>query len=891
MIVKKIPRPKAAFGGKSGRIFHLVNYIIKPKQEGNETCVYAAGRGFLTDSLHGRTNEMIALAAESVRSKDPVNHYVLSWQKDEKPTPEQIEEVVDIFTTQLGVNDHQSIYGLHQDTDNLHLHIAINRVHPDTGKAVVINGGFDIEVAHQAIAKIEKIQGWKQELNGRYQITGNILEHNLKENDTKSPSVQARDMEHRTGEKSAERIAIEKAGPIIKSVQSWDRLHTELMKVGMQYERKGSGAIIWVGATPIKASSVDRGASLAKLETRLGQFEPAIFSGQHTTLKPEPIKPDMPKWDEYTAERKSHYASKNAAKLILDQRISAERKVLCEQQTNQRREVFDGNWKGKGDLLNAIRSVLAAQQAAEKIALQEKHKRERENHREQFPPFPDFEQWLRDQQKPDLAEQWRYRTSVTQKLEGETAPIAQSNRDIRDYKAKIIGGQVHYLNQGKTAFVDNGKMVNIYDWRNQSTILAAMQLAAQKWPNGIMVNGTDDYKKLVAKVAAEHRFKINNPEMQTMIETEKKHIQHDRRQTMKIKQAELFTQYAEAVGADRYRVTCVKIDETGGKMGFLLDKRKDGFTSDELVKRIPEMLKQQRQDRNIYYTPISENMHHILIDDVSNGKLGKLISDGFDPAMVLESSPGNCQVILNVPKLGTPRDKIVANELTKILNQEYGDPKLTGAIHPHRAVGFENRKLKHRREDGTYPEVDLIVADKAICEKTLEMSRKIDMEKLQEQQKVERVQVARPATERATSNYTASKQAVAVFNMHFDHVKTIQSGRLGNSDYDMSRIDAMVAIRMRTTGHSKNEIEGAVRMASPAKRIEHGGQAKQDWNDYAWRTAEYAFSAKGDADVERLSKYKNLWENMEKKVFVKLEQPEQIPVQTVVQSQSRGRSR
>ena len=70
--------------------------------------------------------------------------------------------------------------------------------------------------------------------------------------------------------------------------------------------------------------------------------------------------------------------------------------------------------------------------------------------------------------------------------------------------------------------------------------------------------------------------------------------------------------------------------------------------------------------------------------------------------MVLESSPGNYQCLLTIPKLGTEFDRDVGNRITERLNREYGDKKLCGCIHPHRAPGFENRKPKHRREDGGY---------------------------------------------------------------------------------------------------------------------------------------------------------------------------------------------
>lgn len=44
----------------------------------------------------------------------------------------------------------------------------------------------------------------------------------------------------------------------------------------MRYVRKGSGAVIHVGETVVKASSVDRNFSLGKLCKRLGEFEDSL---------------------------------------------------------------------------------------------------------------------------------------------------------------------------------------------------------------------------------------------------------------------------------------------------------------------------------------------------------------------------------------------------------------------------------------------------------------------------------------------------------------------------------------------------------------------------------------------------------------------------------------
>ena len=890
MIVKKVKNPQKA-ASKAVRVSRLASYIREPERENlQEKCIYAGALGFITDEPQSQTAEMIALAQEAVRSKDTINHYVLSWREGEQPSPEQVEEAVSIFMEELGVKNHQAIYGLHADTDNLHLHLAINRVHPETLKVVKINNGFDIEAAHKAIARIENAQGWQREQNGRYQVleNGELGREHIDKDKPRQPAQPKRDMENRTGEKSAERIAIEDGAPIIKKAQTWEQLHRELAAKGMRYEKTGSGATLFVGDVGVKASSADRDASLSKLQKRLGAYQPAPQRQQVAQREPEPIKPDVPGWKDYITERKAHYAEKNAAKLAQDKRQEQERKQLAEQQKARRDELMRGNWKGKGEVLNAMRSVIAAEQAAEKAALKEKHQKQREQHRQQFRPYPDLEQWQRMQRSPELAEQWRHRASEPQRIEGDRSE-PPTPRDIRAYAPEIVGQQVHYSRRDEggagrgVSFVDKGKSIDIHDWRNRDSTLAALQLSAQKW-GSCTVTGNDEYKAMCAKLAAEHGFKITNPELQESIQQERQRIQQERAQAMKSEQLKQFERYAEAVGAERYRVTSIKMREDGGKQTFILDKKDGitrGFTPQEIEQRTPEMQRLQRRGENLYYTPLSDKKHHILIDDMNREKLERLIKDGYQPAVVLESSPGNYQAIITVPKLGTPHDKDVGNRLSDALNREYGDPKLSGAIHPHRAPGYENRKPKHQREDGSYPEVRLLKAERRECVKALALSSQIDAE-YQRQAALKAQQPERNKAKPALELAAASGSAIDAYQRHYRDVLKRQRG----GEVDLSRVDSMIAVRMRVTGHDQAAIECAIRQCAPATRQKDEGR---DWNDYAQRTARYAYSAAGDRQAAELGKYRQQWEKLEGREPVR--QQEQAKVQKIERDNSPGMSR
>jgi hypothetical protein len=406
------------------------------------------------------------------------------------------------------------------------------------------------------------------------------------------------------------------------------------------------------------------------------------------------------------------------------------------------------------------------------------------------------------------------------------------------------------------AFVDKGKTIDVHDWRNRETTLAALQLSAQKW-GSFTVTGNDEYKAMCVKLAAEYGFKITNPELQESIQEERQRIQQAKAEAMKSEQLKQFTAYAAAVGAERYRVTSIKMLEDGSKLTFILDKKDGvtrGFTPQEIEQRTPEMQRLQRRGENLYYTPLSEKKHHILIDDMSREKLERLIRDGYQPAAVLESSPGNYQAIITVQKLGTDHDRDVGNRLAEQLNREYGDPKLSGCIHPHRAPGYENRKPKHQREDGSYPDVRLIKAERRECIKTLALSSQINAD--YERQDALKAQSGLGVPNFVFEPVSARGGAIEAYQRHYRDILKRQRGGV----VDMSRVDSMIAVRMRVTGHDQAAIEGAIRQCAPAVRQKDEGR---NWNDYAQRTARYAFSAAGDRQVGELVKHRKQWEKLE----------------------------
>lgn len=72
------------------------------------------------------------------------------------------------------------------------------------------------------------------------------------------------------------------------------------------------------------------------------------------------------------------------------------------------------------------------------------------------------------------------------------------------------------------SFTDRGKTVDIHESRSRESVHAALQLSAHKWGT-ISVRGDEAFKRTCVELAAEHGFKITNPELQQAIAAEREH--------------------------------------------------------------------------------------------------------------------------------------------------------------------------------------------------------------------------------------------------------------------------------------------------------------------------------------------------------------------------------
>jgi hypothetical protein len=155
-----------------------------------------------------------------------------------------------------------------------------------------------------------------------------------------------------------------------------------------------------------------------------------------------------------------------------------------------------------------------------------------------------------------------------------------------------------------------------------------------------------------------------------------------------------------AMGSAVFEVGLYKPDAAGEPV--MIPRVWDRHT---LVRSLPWLRLQNLQGRNIYIRPKGE--HDLsLVDDLKPESIAQMKAQGFQPAAVVETSPGNFQAWLKHP---APLPREVSTAVARELASQFGgDLGAADWRHFGRLAGFTNRKPKYAMEDGRFPFVRVI---------------------------------------------------------------------------------------------------------------------------------------------------------------------------------------
>lgn len=881
MIIKKID--SGAIASKAEYARRLTNYILQPqKTKRQEKVLYSACCGFISEDMQSAQAEMSAMADGAKSSPNPVLHLVISWQEGEQPTFEQVDEAVRLLMKELGLEGHGVIYALHLDTDNLHCHVAISRVHPVTEKVILPNRGFDLEAIHRAIARIEHAQGWEREAHGRYQVMddGQLARYGNGDKSFKRPRQPRQDMEHRTGAKSAQRIAIEKASPVITGASNWDELHQSLASLGMRYVKTGSGAVVFIGDTAVKASSIDRNASLTRLQKRLGPFQlPSESTPAMTPFLPDasnplqPIEPGAHKWQAFIHERQTYYKTRDIARRQLQNDQDAARQALKAQQRIQRQEILTGDWNQLGAARMALRSILAAQQVAEKLDLKVRHQTQRKALKAQFSGFPDFETWLRQAQFPDDADAWRYRHSrwpclKAMRSESDMGSTPAPPRDIRAFQAHASGRDVHYIKVQAiaglqtAAFIDRGNHIDICDDLDDDAIVAAMQLAGQKW-GAFEIEGSAAFQQRCIDLAARNGIFLANSELQAPLAAAREKLRLDIQDTGRWKPMHrALTPYVLAVQAPRYRIAASHVRGNGCNISermISVTGNKNDTTVADLIHTEFRMLDKSRGGsplkQGMSIQAVFDDKMTLRIADISLQQLLALQEAGFEARVVLEVEPSRFEMLLTVPVVGLDHGLQAIEKFENLMKFQYGVqvevcgksgvghavPGSPSGKHPHHIVNVRSGKSQD-------------------CAKATDIINALDFALARVAQAVKNHDEVHATASIDFSHEKSFEPAEVAFVTHRADICRHAHGR----PMDNSRIDAQIALRLKMTGHNRTEIETALIQCSPQHAIE---KTQRDWALYAKRATGFAWGPAGQRQAKLQAMQIQHWVELERSLI------------------------
>jgi hypothetical protein len=478
-------------------------YILDTGHAG-EKVAWARPTNCGSDDPGWAVKDILATQEQNTRSKsDKSYHLVVSFPEGERPTRSQIEDIEDRLCEALGYGDHQRVSAVHQNTDNWHLHIAINKVHPKTLRNVTpVRDHFLLQAA---CAELEIRHGLTKE------------PHTLDPKHARENKAHGRaaDFETRNGGQSFLAWTQEHAGPALKAARDagkgWQAVHEVAAALDLTVKPRGAGLVIGHGSDSrlhVKASDVDRGLSLKAMTDQLGQFEPPGQGTEAGTPKNRYQRP-APGGDLYETFKRERdeaiRARDTAAAKLAAQHRSYARELAVWYRERMRQEHAQG-LKGAGRR-ESFQHV-ADEREKDRIARTERERDERRQVRDNH-KVPNWQGYLEAEAakgNEDALRALRSRQRRTQRLEDEilTAQDAAEARHVVHQHMKPAvrrDGRVVYRVTDGGLVLDEADQVRVPQSTTAAAFLA-LSLAADRFGSRpLVVKGSDEFRSQVARVA------------------------------------------------------------------------------------------------------------------------------------------------------------------------------------------------------------------------------------------------------------------------------------------------------------------------------------------------------------------------------------------------------
>lgn len=494
MIAKHVPMRSL---GKSD-FASLVNYVTDAQSKDHRL-----GQVQITNcnamSVRDAITEVLATQHSNTRAKgDKTYHLIVSFRAGEQPDTDTLWAVEERICAGLGYGEHQRISAVHNDTDNLHIHIAINKIHPARHTM------HEPYYPHLALADLcttlEREYGLEPDNHQSHQL---------------GAASRAADMERHAGVESLVGWIKRECLEEIKAAQSWTELHQVLRDNGLEMTPRGNGLVIRADdGTMIKPSTLARDLSKPALEKRLGAFEAspeqqeqrqARRSYQKTPVRLRVNTTEL--YARYKDEQKNLTATRAEALAQAKRRKDRAVKDAKQKAAAKRAAIkLASGGVTKRLLYSQASAVLRAD--LERIHKGYIQERERLYQRTQRRQWAD---WLKQQATEGNSEALaalRAREAA-QGLKGNTiAAHGKTKAGHAPVVDNITKKGTIIFRAGKSAVRDDGDKLQVSTGADRAGVQEALRLAAERYGDCITVNGTTEFKAQAIRAAVDGRLPI-----------------------------------------------------------------------------------------------------------------------------------------------------------------------------------------------------------------------------------------------------------------------------------------------------------------------------------------------------------------------------------------------
>lgn len=430
---------------------------------------------------------------------DKTFHLIVSFPAGEQPADTVLKEIEGRICEGLGFGEHQRVSVVHHDTDNTHIHIAINKIHPT--RYTIHEPYYGKKTLGALCEKLEQEYG----LEKTNHTSKKFLSEGL-----------IADMERHSGVESLVNWIRREGKEKLQAAGSWEAFHRVLSEHGLLLKERGNGFIFTNhdGIT-VKASTVAREFSKEKLIHKFGLFKPDSpqkdNSGQRYQMRPIHSGFDTSLlFAQYMIERKAapflrseelkRDKEKKAALIADAKRVASLKRSVI--------KLADGSRAGKRISYALVSHTLLA----DIKAINERFYENRLQLYKMHKPLQ-WADWLRvkaTQGDGDALAALRARRPGARAqgnglLDSNGHAVNESAEAIQDSITK--NGTIIYK-VGGAAVRDDGAKLSLSRAIDQNGLVTALEFAKQRYGDRIHVNGTADFKAKAIHAAVAANLQI-----------------------------------------------------------------------------------------------------------------------------------------------------------------------------------------------------------------------------------------------------------------------------------------------------------------------------------------------------------------------------------------------